>query len=101
MRAASSGAHAGERLVEQQHLGLRRQHHGDFELALLAVRQRRRDAWPRPASPAAPSARSAASRDGRYGERIGKPRSARGARDCAASRQFSNAVKAGKMLVFW
>ena len=31
------GAHAGERLVEQQHLGLGREHHRDLELALLAV----------------------------------------------------------------
>jgi hypothetical protein len=34
------GAHAGQRLVEQQHLGLGGQAHGDLELAPLAVRQR-------------------------------------------------------------
>ena len=33
------GAHAGQRLVQQQHLGLAGQRHGDLELALLAVRQ--------------------------------------------------------------
>src|SRR5664279_461181 len=33
------GAHSCQRLVEQQHLGLRGQAHRDLELALLAVRQ--------------------------------------------------------------
>ena len=55
----------------------------------------------RPASPAAASARSAPSDTGRYATASVKMRSARGARDCAASRQFSNAVNAGKMFVFW
>ena len=31
------GAHAGQRLVEQHHLRIGRQHHRDFELALFAV----------------------------------------------------------------
>jgi hypothetical protein len=31
------GAHAGQRLVEQQHLGFGGQAHGDLELAFLAV----------------------------------------------------------------
>jgi hypothetical protein len=35
-------AHAGQRLVEQQHARLGGQAHGDLELALLAV-----GAWPR------------------------------------------------------
>ena len=38
------GAHAGERLVEQQHLRRGREAHRDFELPLLAVRKRARDA---------------------------------------------------------
>jgi hypothetical protein len=33
------GAHAGERLVEQQEIGAARDQHGDFELALLAARE--------------------------------------------------------------
>ena len=33
-------AHAGQRLVEQQDLGVAGERHGDLELALLAVRQR-------------------------------------------------------------
>ena len=33
------GAHAGQRLVQQQHLRLGGQAHGDFELALLPVRE--------------------------------------------------------------
>ena len=32
--------HAGQRLVEQQHLGRAGKRHGDFELPLLAMRQR-------------------------------------------------------------
>ena len=51
MRAASSAPMPGERLVEQQHLRLRREHHRDLELALLAVRQRRRDAIAAPGEP--------------------------------------------------
>src|SRR5258706_2089164 len=35
------GAHAGKRFVEQQHAPARRQRHGDLNLALLAMRQRR------------------------------------------------------------
>ena len=34
-------AHAGRRLVEHQDVRLQRHHHRDFELALVAVRQRR------------------------------------------------------------
>ncbi|KAG1249030.1 hypothetical protein G6F68_013554 [Rhizopus microsporus] len=33
------GAHAGQRLVQQQHLRFARQAHGDLQLALAAVRQ--------------------------------------------------------------
>jgi len=35
MRSVSFGAHARERLIEQQHPGLRGQAQGDLELALL------------------------------------------------------------------
>ena len=36
-------AHAGQRLVQQQHLRFGGQHHGDFQLALYAVAQVGRD----------------------------------------------------------
>ena len=40
------GPHSCQRLVEQQHLRRSREHHRNFQLTLLAVRQRRRDAVP-------------------------------------------------------
>ena len=65
MRSRFLRPHAGQRLVEQQHLGLAGQRHGDLELALLAVRRAcRRCAPRRPARPTRASARRAPSRSG-------------------------------------
>jgi hypothetical protein len=93
-------AHARKRLVEQQHLRLRGENHRDFELALLAVDNADATRPPRRARPAASSAPSANSTTGRNAAASARRCSARGMRDCAASRQFSKAVNAGKMFVF-
>ena len=94
--------HARQRLIEQQHLGLRRRAHRDFELALLPVRQRTghdpghagqtgtlerlvgRGAAEAAALRALHSRQAAAAR----------------AR-CAASRQFSRTLSGRKILLRW
>jgi hypothetical protein len=94
-------AHAGQRLVEQQHLRLGGQRHGDFELALFAVADGAGDAALAVCRPASSSARSArALTAAKFVARLSQ-RAACGARDCAASRTFSQTLKGRKMLVFW
>ena len=92
-----------ERLVEQQHLGLAGERHGDLELALLAMRERAGEpacraaqtdslqAWRVPCRPEAPSLRLPAGR-GAAAPRLTA---------CTARRTFSSTGEVGKMLVRW
>ena len=98
MRSRLLRAHAGERLVEQQHARPRGEAHRDLELALFAMRQR--------AARCAPATRGKSRALERVVRRRGAGRDSSrrashqchgcGARACAARRQFSNTVNARK-----
>ena len=99
MRSDSSGPHAGQRLVQQQHLRIAGQRHGDLELPLLAVRQRAGDARRRRACrPTRCSAlpaprRSTRFRAMRFTQQVDR---ARVLRPATARRTFSSTVKEAK-----
>ncbi len=95
------GAHAGQRLVQQQRHRLRGQAHRHFELALLAMGEFA-------GQPAGVRGQAGAFHGfvseraaGTAGLRGLHSRQARCARDCAASRQFSRTVSGRKMLLRW
>jgi hypothetical protein len=94
-------AHAGQRLVEEQHLGVGGQHHGDLELALLAVAEHAGQAPGAPARPASAMQARALSMDHCCFIAWLKIRQGCWRRDCAARRTFSSTVNLGKMLVRW
>ena len=98
------GAHAGERLVEQQHARRGREAHRDLELALGAVAERRRRSALGVAVEAGGGerARRAAStlRASQRRARSQTP-TARGALACAARRQFSSTLNSAKIVVRW
>ena len=96
------GAHAGQRLVEQQHARPGRQAHRDLELALVAVAQRAGDALGH-AVEAGRGQRLARRRRCSSAQWLADCQMAhgRGVAACAASRQFSSTVNSGKMVVRW
>ena len=96
-------AHAGQRLVEQQHLGLGGQAHRDLELALLAMAQGTGRAVEQviEATARAAASRAAAVLSGQACALGRHQAQARWCRACAERRQFSNTVNAGKMVLRW
>ena len=97
------GAHAGERLVEQQHARRGRQAHRDLELALGAVAERRRRVRAGVAGEAGGA--SARARDGEAvahrWRRAPRPPTAAARSPARARRQFSSTLNSAKIVVRW
>ena len=92
--------HAGDRLVEQQQLGLLHQQHADLEPLLLAVREQARGTRRLPLQAGScPASR----RCGRVRVRRGATSSVgtRACRPCSASSRFSNTVCCSNTVGFW